>query len=512
MKLVKNKRTGAINVTIFQQNSGEHVLQDTVISKLIDKKRYGIHVERYCTDVKEIYIQLNPKESVTEDTRTQVAELVKLCNKEDVTDISISVIHHKGYEQTIFAVVDGLYYGSYDFDKYKSEKKRKELNVFIERDSYIPLKQVINLNIAQRYARNLVNTPGSDLTPDKYMDTIQNFFSVDNLKKHFSDVIFEDRSYETDVKPDPDAFGIQVNSVVLVPRHIFTLPNGTIEVEYLTTAALEGQGYTGINAVGKGSINGTGMVSLTWRPNEPVHGDHYAFVGKGVTFDTGGISLKPGDDMWEMKMDMGGSAAALGAFIATVLNGTPVKTSAILCLAENRPGDNSLLPGDIFTAANGKTIMVDNTDAEGRLVLTDGLYKAGKMGATHIADIATLTGAVVASLGDKIAGVFSDDTEMVGGFINKAIKSGEKYWRLPLASEYREGLDDDCADICNMGGRPGAITAALFLKEFVPEGVKWMHVDIAGPAMASKKWKYYGKGGTGFGVRALFLLPFNEVK
>ena len=501
MNIVKSQTENSIDVIVFNKKVNP---SDALIEKLIEKKKYGIYVERYCSDVTSFYIQLDPEKEVYEEIRTHVAELVKLCHTEKVTNININTeqVHTEIKEDDIlvtYSVVDGLHTGSYKFDRYKSEKKINELHVFIQTSfDYSPSH---NLNIAQSFARDLVNTPGSDLTPKEYVNAVEDFFSVSNLKKYFNDVKLTDHGYLINDTDD-----------VFVARDIIELDDsGTIEIEYLTTEALELKGYTGINAVGKGSDNGTAMVALTWRPNEAINSSHFAFVGKGVTFDTGGISLKPGDKMWEMKMDMGGSAASLGAFIATILNKTPTKVSSILCLAENRPGNNSLLPGDIFTAANGKTIMVDNTDAEGRLVLTDGLYHAGKIGASHVIDIATLTGAVVASLGDKIAGVFSDEPELVNSFIGLSEAVGEKYWQLPLATEYREGLDDECADICNMGGRPGAITAALFLKEFVPKEVKWMHVDIAGPAFCTSKWKYYGKGATGFGVKSLFAIPFYNI-
>jgi leucyl aminopeptidase len=194
----------------------------------------------------------------------------------------------------------------------------------------------------------------------------------------------------------------------------------------------------------------------------------------------------------------------LSALCAIAALKLPIKVSAVLCLAENRPGNAAVLPGDIFTAKNGKTVMVDNTDAEGRLVLTDGLAEAGFLGATHIIDLATLTGAIVRAIGPSMAGLFCNDSAFAKTMFTAAESAGEKFVAMPLEEEYREYLDDPVADMKNVGkSEAGAITAALFLQEFVPAKTAWSHWDIAGTAFTTAPWKYYKPGATGCGVKTL---------
>jgi len=182
-----------------------------------------------------------------------------------------------------------------------------------------------------------------------------------------------------------------------------------------------------------------------------------------------------------------------------------VKVIGVLCCAENMPDANANRPGDIFVAKNGKSVMVDNTDAEGRLVLTDGLARAGEEGATHVVDIATLTGAVVRALGPSVAGVLGTDAGLVKRVIRSGEHHGEPFWELPLVEEYKESLKTPFADLNNIaaGGLAGAITAGLFLREFVPPGAAWAHLDIAGPMFKEKEWKYFDAGAIGFGVKTL---------
>jgi leucyl aminopeptidase len=228
-------------------------------------------------------------------------------------------------------------------------------------------------------------------------------------------------------------------------------------------------------------------------------------VGKGITFDSGGISLKPGDHMWEMKGDMGGAAAVLYAMRALGRLRPDVKVVGILCCAENMPDGNAQRPGDIFTAKNGKSVMVDNTDAEGRLVLIDGMHRAGEEGATHVLDIATLTGAVLRALGPSVAGIMGNDRELIRRVQRSGEHHGETFWELPLVEEYKEALKTPFADFNNIaaGGLAGAITAGLFLREFVPGDVAWAHLDIAGPMFRDKDWKYYEPGAVAFGLKTL---------
>jgi len=255
--------------------------------------------------------------------------------------------------------------------------------------------------------------------------------------------------------------------------------------------------------VGAGSAHPPRMVILRHIPRAASK-ETLVLVGKGITFDSGGISLKPGDRMWEMKGDMAGAAAVLMTMRALGKLRPELKVVGILCCAENFPDANAQRPGDIFTAKNGKSVMVDNTDAEGRLVLIDGFARAGEEGATHVVDIATLTGAVIRALGPSVAGAMGD-RELVRRVIRSGEHHGEAYWELPLVEEYKESLKTPYADVNNIaaGGLAGAITAGLFLREFVPPGVSWAHLDVAGPMFKDKDWKYYEAGAIGFGVKTL---------
>jgi leucyl aminopeptidase len=247
------------------------------------------------------------------------------------------------------------------------------------------------------------------------------------------------------------------------------------------------------------------MVTLRYVPKQASK-HTLALVGKGITFDTGGISIKPADKMWEMKGDMAGAAAVLFAMRALGKLRPDVKVVGILCCAENMPDARAQRPGDIYVGKNGKSVMVDNTDAEGRLALMDGFYRTGEEGATHMVDVATLTGAMVRALGPSVAGIMGTDRELVRRVIRSGASHGEAIWELPLVEEYQESLKTPYADLNNIsaGGLAGAITAGLFLREFLPSGIGWAHVDIAGAGgFRDKEWKYLDAGSCGFGVKTL---------
>jgi leucyl aminopeptidase len=250
------------------------------------------------------------------------------------------------------------------------------------------------------------------------------------------------------------------------------------------------------------------MVVLRHQPKGAADQPHLCLVGKGLTFDTGGVSLKTSPTMWEMICDMSGAAAVLAAMKAVAQAGVPLRVTGILVCSQNYIDRKSVLPGDIFVAKNGKSITVNNTDAEGRLILTDGLCRAGEEGATHIVDIATLTGACQRALGDSLSGLFSNDEELAARLLAIGEATGEQMCRFPLHDEYRTLMDHFRSDICNISksANGGAITAALFLREFVPEGARWAHLDIAGTAFGDSKWRYLGPGGRGVMARTLFAL------
>jgi leucyl aminopeptidase len=281
---------------------------------------------------------------------------------------------------------------------------------------------------------------------------------------------------------------------------------GALEIEILDFEALKAGGYGGLVGVGQGSTRGPRLVRVTYAPAGASRS--LAFVGKGITFDTGGISLKPSASMETMKSDMSGAAAVVHAAIAVAELGLPVKVTAWAALAENMPGGGAIRPSDVLTMFGGKTVEVLNTDAEGRLVLADALVRAAQDSPDAIVDVATLTGAQVVSLGLRTAAVMSNDEEFRVQVESAAERAGEDVWPMPLPAHLRKGLDSEVADIANVGDRAaGMLSAGVFLKEFVAEGIAWAHLDIAGPSFnVSAPYGYVPKGGTGFAVRTLIQL------
>jgi leucyl aminopeptidase len=242
---------------------------------------------------------------------------------------------------------------------------------------------------------------------------------------------------------------------------------------------------------------------LRYDPPGLTDGPVLGLVGKGITFDTGGISIKPAEGMEKMKDDMAGGATVAAAIRAIGMLGAPVRVVGVIPMAENMPGGRAIKPGDVLRSAEGKTVEVINTDAEGRLILGDGLWYARRLGATHLVNVATLTGAVVVALGRITTGLFGTPDPWVAHIARVSALAGDQMWPMPLFEEYREQLKSDIADMSNTGGRPaGSITAAMFLKEF-SGGLPWAHLDIAGTAWADDPKPYLPKGPSGVAVRTL---------
>ena len=379
---------------------------------------------------------------------------------------SLTILLDRAGTDDVRAVLEGLHYADYAFTPYKSEPaKQPPLKVALSvtppehKAVEAALKETSVVFTHMKNLRDWVNTPGSDFDPVTFAATARKLAKTHGL---------------------------------------------TVKVR--DEKQLKAEKFGGLLTVGKGSDRPPRMVTLEYKgAKKKKGGAHLCIVGKGITFDTGGISLKPSGSMWEMKCDMAGAATTLAAICAIAELKLPVNVSAVLCLAENRPGNAAVLPGDIFTAKNGKTVMVDNTDAEGRLVLSDGLWEAGALGATHVIDLATLTGAVVRALGNAMTGYFANDAAFAKTIKKAGAAHGEKFWELPLEAEYREWMDDAVADMKNVTnkGEAGAITAGLFLQEFVPEGAIWSHWDIAGTAFVTSPWKYVKAGATGCGLKTL---------
>jgi leucyl aminopeptidase len=277
-----------------------------------------------------------------------------------------------------------------------------------------------------------------------------------------------------------------------------------LDIDVLDGKALAEGGYGGITGVGQGSIHPPRLVRLGY--THPSAEKTVVFAGKGITFDSGGLSLKPAKSMEAMKADMGGAAAVLAALQAVAALGPEVNVVGYLPLAENMPGGGAQRPSDVVTIYGGKTVEVLNTDAEGRLVLADALARSAEDSPDLLIDVATLTGAQLIALGRRIGGVMANDDDVLGGVVDAAGRAGEAMWPMPLPEELRKGLDSSVADLANVTGERdgGMLVGGLFLREFVPAGVRWAHLDIAGPAFhEGEPYGYTPKGGTGAAVRTL---------
>jgi leucyl aminopeptidase len=288
-----------------------------------------------------------------------------------------------------------------------------------------------------------------------------------------------------------------------VERVRAALKDTGVEIEVLDRAQMEKLGMGALLGVAQGSVREGRLLILKW--NGGGEGAPTAFVGKGVTFDTGGISIKPAAGMEAMKWDMGGAGAVAGALKALSLRKAKANVVGICGLVENMPGGNAQRPGDVVTTMSGQTVEVINTDAEGRLVLADAVtYVQRNYKPATIIDLATLTGAILISLGHEWAGLFSNNEELASELQKAADESGDKLWRMPLAEPFDRLIDSPIADMKNVGPREGgSITAAQFIQRFIENGVKWAHIDMAGMAWSDKASSTYEKGATGFGVRLL---------
>jgi leucyl aminopeptidase len=283
-----------------------------------------------------------------------------------------------------------------------------------------------------------------------------------------------------------------------------------VSVEILDEEQITKLGMGLLLGVARGSSEPPRLMVFRHEPSGAPAGPVLGLVGKGITFDTGGISIKPADGMERMKDDMAGGAAVACAMRAIALLDAPIRVIGVVPTTENMPGGRAIKPGDILKSASGKTVEVINTDAEGRLVLGDGLWYARQLGATHLVDIATLTGACVVALGKITSGIFGTPDAWVEHVRRVADRAGDRVWPMPLFDEYRDQLKSDIADMMNTGGRPASsITAAMFLKEFTG-GLPWVHLDIAGTAWAEEAKPYLPKGPSGVGVRALAELAFTS--
>ena len=297
---------------------------------------------------------------------------------------------------------------------------------------------------------------------------------------------------------------------VLAERATTIARDAGLSVEVMEEKALADLSMGMLLAVGQGSQERPRMVIIRYEPAGAPTGPVLGLVGKGITFDTGGISIKPAENMGFMKDDMAGGAAVIGAMRAIAILKAPIRVIGVIPIAENMPSGQAFRPGDVLKSASGKTVEVLNTDAEGRLILGDALWYAQKIGATHLVDIATLTGAISVALGKFTSGLFGRPAAWVDHVRSVAERAGDRCWPMPLYDEYRDLLKSDIADMINAPGRyGGAITAALFLKEFTG-GLPWAHLDIAGTAWVDDVRPYIPKGSAGIGIRTLAELAFTS--
>jgi leucyl aminopeptidase len=366
------------------------------------------------------------------------------------------------YENFIGYFLHGLKLKSYEFNIYKSKKKQKAISInVIGKKNKETIKKELRFKAIEEgtfFARDLVSEPPNVLNPKEYVNRLL------KLKK----------------------LGIKV----------------TVYNE----SQMKKLGMHSLLGVGRGSVNESFLVTLEWNGNKKDNKAPLSFVGKGVCFDTGGISLKPAKFMEEMKYDMAGSAVVAGLIQTLATRKAKINAVGVVGLVENMPGGNAQRPGDIVKAYNGKTIEVLNTDAEGRLVLADALsFTEAKFKPRFMIDLATLTGAIIMALGEEYAGLFSNNDELSHKIFNVGEKVKEKVWRLPLHDNYDKLINSTTADMQNINysGGAGSITAAQFLQRFVTSKTPWAHLDIAGMAFSKKAANLNPGGATGFGVRLL---------
>jgi leucyl aminopeptidase len=370
---------------------------------------------------------------------------------------------------TARSLIEGATLADFDPDTYRTDRKDRGMEQVVvlapaqERHEQEEIRRGLSegeiVAAAQNFARSLVNEPGNILTPTE-------------LGRRAA-AMCQQAGLRCDV-------------------------HSTEKLQELKMGAFLG--------VAQGSAQPPALIVMEYTPEHPPSADApvVGLVGKGITFDTGGISIKGAEGMDKMKYDMAGAGAMIGAMQAIAALKPPVRVIAVICSAENMPSATAYKPGDVLFAMSGKSIEVMNTDAEGRLVLADGLHYARTLGATHLIDAATLTGACVVALGKLNSGLFSNDDEMCASFLKASQDDGEKFWRLPCTEEYRELIKSAIADIQNTGVDRwgGAITAAMFLKEFVGD-TSWIHLDIAGQAWIDENRSYIAKGPSGVAVRSI---------
>ncbi|MDZ7637336.1 MAG: leucyl aminopeptidase [Bryobacterales bacterium] len=389
------------------------------------------------------------------------ATVVRTLKQKSILDATLSLDPMSATEENVAAIANGAVTGDFEVNEYKTaDKDEKIFALFrIATDAGSAtfqgsLAKGRILGEAQNFARGLANMPGNLLPPR-----------------------------------------------VLIEKAKDLAEHTVLHIDVLYRGRMEELGMGAVLGVAQGSEEPPFFAHLSYEPAQAAANVHLALIGKAVTFDSGGISIKPSDGMEKMKYDMSGGAAVLGAMKAIAELKPNVRVSAFIPMVENMPGGRAMRPGDILKSLSGKTIEVLNTDAEGRLILADAITYAKQQGCTHLVDAATLTGAIVVALGYEHVGMFTNNEAFAAKLADAAKAAGERFWPMPLDAEYREYLKTDFADIANIGGRwGGACTAAKFLEEFAGE-TPWAHLDIAGTAWLETQKSYMPKGPTGVAVK-----------
>ena len=403
-----------------------------------------------------------PRDGFTASRLRQAAgAAVRFAKQKSVRRLALASPQEVKAGDAIQALVEGALLGGYEPDAYRTEKKNRKAieNLIVMGQTRFKNRFETGVAIAeaQNFTRTLVNEPGNRLTPKRLADQAREMASETGL-------------------------GIEV------------MDREQIEEREMRT----------LLGVAQGSAEPPVLIVVKYRPSGVSNtGNHLGLIGKAVTFDTGGISLKPAADMDRMKYDMAGGAAVLGAMKALATLKPRIPVTAVIPSVENMPGSKAQRPGDVVTSMSGKTVEILNTDAEGRLILADALTYAKQTGCTHLVDAATLTGAIVVALGHERVGAFTNSDPWLDEVLRAAESVGDKFWPMPLDEEYRELIRSPIADLANVGPRwAGAVTAAMFLKEFA-DPIPWAHLDIAGAAWIENEKPDLAKGPSGVPLRAL---------
>ena len=457
IKVVQDAKSIDADILVVNLFEGEKTSSDLANKYAIDEDNFkGKFGETYLlpTYGKEVYkkvlvLGLGKKEEFNPDKmREAIAKAVKKSMQMEAKKVAFSLdgIEFDYSEQFTL----GAFIADYAFDKYKSEKKdNKVKEVYVQANAGI-VEKATKIAEAMAFARNIANEPAQFATPTE-------------LASIACDLGLETKIYDRE--------------------------------------ECEKMGMGAFLAVARGSIQEPKFIHMKYQVDEPKK--KIAIIGKGITFDSGGLDIKPPSSMLTMKDDMSAAACILGVMSIIREFHPQVEVHGIIAACENMPGNGAYKPGDILTAKNGKTIEVDNTDAEGRLTLADALCYACELGVDEVIDLATLTGACMVALGTQASGIMGNDEEFVKKLIDTAARSGERFWELPLWDDYFDSLKSDIADMKNTGSRwGGASTAGVFLKKFVKD-VNWAHIDIAGTAFFEKPQKEFIAGATGAGVRTL---------